>query len=133
MNVILLAGLFCIIAAWVVFASRNRWVYLQRAKLNRFDGDVHAITQYVDYDDMMKKFWVWDIEKLRLRNPGDADTGGKIKRRNGYPLWFIGQIASTLIGVVVGMRHGAEVGVAVGYALLVLVDIRRQTARVGVQ
>ncbi|MFA6063859.1 MAG: hypothetical protein WC736_14830 [Gallionella sp.] len=44
-----------------------------------------------------------------------------------YSLWLIGQIAATLIGIAIGMRHGADIGIAVGYAIVVLVDIRQQT------
>ena len=58
--------LFSVSAIYI--AIRNQWVFKRRTELNRFDGKLHVITQYVDYDTMMYKFWVWDIEKLKLPN-----------------------------------------------------------------
>lgn len=49
-------------------AYRNSWVFDRRTELNRFEGNVHVIKQYVDYGTMMNKFWVWDIEKLKVPN-----------------------------------------------------------------
>ena len=50
---------------------------------------------------------------------------------NGYVkdnclLWLLGQIAATGIGVLVWHDYGFAVGIAVGFALCVLVDIRGQ-------
>lgn len=59
---------------------RNEWVYQERTRLIRefHDKRVEDIyngivpdwrlewdDDYLSYDEMMKKFWVWDIEKLR--------------------------------------------------------------------
>ena len=52
----------------IFMAYRNSWVFYQRNKLNRFEGGAHVIHQYVDYSTMMNKFWVWDIEKLKVSN-----------------------------------------------------------------
>jgi hypothetical protein len=46
---------------------RNWWVFKHQTKLNRFEGNEHVIKQYLDYDAMMWKFWIWDIEKLRKK------------------------------------------------------------------
>lgn len=42
--------------------------------------------------------------------------------KNG--LWWFGQTISTLIGGITSMSYGLGVGLAVGYALCLLVDIR---------
>jgi hypothetical protein len=52
----------------VFMLYRNLWVFERRNELNRFEGGVHIILQYVDYGTMMNKFWVWDIEKLKVSN-----------------------------------------------------------------
>lgn len=52
----------------LVILVRNEWVYKKRMELNRFEDGVHIIKQYMGYDDMMYRFWVWDIEKLRKPN-----------------------------------------------------------------
>ena len=39
-------------------------------------------------------------------------------------MWYLGQFLSTMFGIVVFTKYGIEAGLAVGYALLVLVDIR---------
>lgn len=43
-------------------------------------------------------------------------------------LWCIGQGLSVVAGIAIAKEHGAAIGVAVAYALLLLVDIRLQTA-----
>ena len=50
----------------IAFLSRNIWVYNRRNKLNRFENGVHVINQYADYDTMMLKIWIWDIEKFKM-------------------------------------------------------------------
>lgn len=47
----------------ILMLVRNEWVYKSRDKLisERFD----EYDDYLDYDAMMRKFWVWDIEKLK--------------------------------------------------------------------
>jgi hypothetical protein len=47
---------------------RNSWVYRRRIELNRFENGVHVIDSYVDYDTMLRKFWIWDVEKFKLHN-----------------------------------------------------------------
>ncbi len=42
---------------------RNLWVYDQRSELLR--KSLREYDTYKDYDTMMIKFWVWDIEKFK--------------------------------------------------------------------
>ncbi len=51
-------------------AIRNRWVFDRQTELNRFENGVHVIRGYADYDTMMRKFWIWDVEKFKLPNAG---------------------------------------------------------------
>ena len=48
----------------------------------------------------------------------------------GYTMWYLGQFLSTMFGIVVATKYGIEAGLAVGYALLVLVDIRFNTTTI---
>lgn len=41
-------------------------------------------------------------------------------------LWWLGQGIALAIGITMSVKHGSEIGGAVGYALCVLVDIRSQ-------
>jgi hypothetical protein len=41
-------------------------------------------------------------------------------------LWVLGNFISVVIGGLVGGQHGAPIGIAVGYALMLLVDIRAE-------
>ena len=52
------------------FAYRNSWVYDRRIELNRFENGTYVIQLYLDYTEMMNKWWVWDIEKLKVSNDG---------------------------------------------------------------
>ena len=52
----------------IVFAYRNIWVGIRRNKLNRIENGVHIISQYADYDTMVLKLWIWDIEKFKITN-----------------------------------------------------------------
>jgi len=45
----------------------------------------------------------------------------------GYAMWYIGQLLSVIFGIFIAAKYGFEAGLAVGYALLVLVDIRFNT------
>jgi hypothetical protein len=47
---------------------RNAWVFERRIELNRFENGAHVIRSYADYDTMMRKFWVWDVEKFKMPN-----------------------------------------------------------------
>ena len=47
---------------------RNKWVFDRLTELNRFEGNHHVIRDYADYDTMMRKFWIWDVEKFKLPN-----------------------------------------------------------------
>lgn len=47
---------------------RNLWVIKRRIELNRFENGIHVIENYADYDTMIRKFWIWDVEKFKLPN-----------------------------------------------------------------
>lgn len=48
---------------------RSNWVFSQRAKiLNR---NLKEYETLVDFNTMMRKFWIWDIEKFKTVNPMD--------------------------------------------------------------
>ena len=47
---------------------RNQWVFERQTELNRFENGVHVICGYADYDTMMRKFWIWDVEKFKVPN-----------------------------------------------------------------
>lgn len=47
---------------------RNSWVFNRRTELNRFENGIHVIKNYTDYDTMIRKFWIWDVEKFKLPN-----------------------------------------------------------------
>lgn len=44
-----------------------------------------------------------------------------------HALWVLGNLLSAGAGVLLAMKYGFEIGMAAGYALSVLVDIREQT------
>lgn len=67
------ALIISIIAVWVrafsfMLIKRNEWVFNRRNELNRFEDDTHVIRNYADYDTMMRKFWIWDVEKFKKLN-----------------------------------------------------------------
>lgn len=55
-----------IISAYAFLISvRSLWVSNRLNELNRFENGVHVIRNYADYNTMMRKFLVWDIEKFK--------------------------------------------------------------------
>lgn len=54
----LLFVIFIIIGLFMLV--RNEWVYAQFQKIN-FD----TREEYLNYDEMMIRFWIWDVERLR--------------------------------------------------------------------
>ena len=58
----------CLFLIPVLIFVRNEWVFRKRRPLNRFENGIHIIDQYISYDQMMCKFWIWNIEKLRKPN-----------------------------------------------------------------
>ena len=54
---------------------RNEWVFKHRIELNRHENGVHLINEYIGYNEMIRKFWIWDIEKLKKTNvPNVGET-----------------------------------------------------------
>ena len=60
----IVALVLALYSLWLV--ERNKWVFDRRTELNRFENGTHVIRGYADYDTMMRKFWVWDVEKFKL-------------------------------------------------------------------
>lgn len=74
-------GIIAIVLVYSIFMLiRNEWVSTKRTNLidEFFDKKIQMIRRgeipsydnnwnddYLSYDEMMRKFWVWDIEKLR--------------------------------------------------------------------
>lgn len=59
---------YVILLLWaVLMLVRNQWVFNRRIELNRFEGDEHVLGKYISYNAMMLRFWVWDIEKLKIK------------------------------------------------------------------
>jgi len=52
----------------LVLAVRNSWVFKRQTELNRHENGVHVIRGYADYNTMIRKFWIWDVEKFKLPN-----------------------------------------------------------------
>jgi hypothetical protein len=58
---ILSVVLFCLFVLY-----RNRWTHDNLTKLNYFDDNHnHVIKNYLTYDQIFLRFWIWDIEKLK--------------------------------------------------------------------
>lgn len=70
-NVVLMIFVFIACAALFILI-RSEWVFKKRMELNRHENGVHVITEYIDYNQMVFKFWIWDIEKMRIKK---IDTG----------------------------------------------------------
>lgn len=43
---------------------RNEWVYKQQAKLIQFG----TYKNYINYEEMFWRFWIWDIEKMMVKS-----------------------------------------------------------------
>ncbi len=59
---------FCFALYSLCLSIRNLWVFNRRIELNRFENGIHVIENYADYDTMIRKFWIWDVEKFKLPN-----------------------------------------------------------------
>ena len=57
--------LTALVLGWAGFITlRNHWVYTKRQQ-TLHDHGVDAVQNLIEYDDMMYRFWCWDIEKLK--------------------------------------------------------------------
>ncbi len=68
LTILVYASVSASVAAFVVaifMGVRNNWVYLRQMELNRFENGRHIIKEYASYNEMMFKFWIWDVEKFR--------------------------------------------------------------------
>ena len=43
---------------------RNEWVYKQQAKLIQLG----TYKNYINYEEMFWRFWIWDIEKMMVKS-----------------------------------------------------------------
>lgn len=51
--------------AWLVFCLiRNNWTYKARMAAI-IDGSLEEYNRLPDYDTMMMRWWVWDVEKFK--------------------------------------------------------------------
>lgn len=51
---------------------------------------------------------------------------GRILKKGNFGLWLTGQMAALLIGIGLSIQHDWTLGLAAGFAIMVLVDIRGQ-------
>jgi len=56
-------AIFCLMVWFVFMEYRNEWVYKQRVMIIENDSD--EIEKYISYDEMMRRFCIWDVEKLK--------------------------------------------------------------------
>jgi hypothetical protein len=64
----LLLLLIFIVLLLVIFVTnfmffRNEWVWKKRNEIILYRYD--EFDDYISYQEMFKKFWIWDIEKMR--------------------------------------------------------------------
>jgi hypothetical protein len=52
-----------VIFVYIFFLCRNEWVYKKRIEM--IDNRFHEYNNYISYYEMIIKFWIWDIEKMR--------------------------------------------------------------------
>ena len=65
MLVIMVGGILILFCIYILF--RNIWVYTKRLEINKKcykEGDWTEYNKLLSYDNMMKKWWCWDITKL---------------------------------------------------------------------
>lgn len=66
--------LFLALAGWLslfvcgLILVRNEWVFGACLFIIKTSPDEYE--NYLDYDEMMRKFWIWDIEKLKKPTSG---------------------------------------------------------------
>ncbi|WP_333858364.1 hypothetical protein [Denitromonas sp.] len=56
----------------------------------------------------------------------DSTMIGRTIKCGNFALWFTGQITALFIGAGVAIQHDWSIGCAVGFSIMVLVDIRGQ-------
>ena len=55
------------ICIMIYLVFRNQWVYSKR--INLLYNDISEYNKLLEYGDMLyKRFWIWDIEKLKKGN-----------------------------------------------------------------
>ena len=59
--------IICLIASFVTI--RNYWVFSAR-------GEIKIYHEYLSYDQMMLRIWIWNIEKMKLK---EYRKGGIVK------------------------------------------------------
>lgn len=56
---VLIIMIMILLGSSIYIYYRNYWVYRERCKITYLNND------FISYDKMMLKFWIWDIEKLK--------------------------------------------------------------------
>lgn len=62
----ILIGILIGILLGIYILIRNDWVYKKRIKLIKFENGSLLIDQYVSYNTMICRFWIWDIKKFKI-------------------------------------------------------------------
>lgn len=70
MELLLIAGLFGLFGLFfliccVVGMTRAHWVYIKRMEI--ITDNHKNLNDYISDDDMYKKFWCWNIEKMKIK------------------------------------------------------------------
>ena len=53
----------------IVFYFKIKLEYIHKKRMRIISEDYKKIKEYISYEDMIfKKFWIWDIEKMKRRN-----------------------------------------------------------------
>lgn len=55
----------CLIIGCMFALVRNEWVYRQRIFVLRSENGLEEFKRLPSYDEMMGRFWVWDVEKFK--------------------------------------------------------------------
>jgi hypothetical protein len=62
-DIIFITFIISVIVGCMFMVIRAEWVYRRRIEI--IDNNFEEYHNYLTFEEMMKKFWIWDIEKLR--------------------------------------------------------------------
>lgn len=69
-KLIILTALTVVFTCYIIYMGiRNVWVFKQRTSL--IEKDFSKYSKLCSYDQMMKKFWIWDIDSFIDKNKED--------------------------------------------------------------
>lgn len=61
--IVLMIASLVALACCGLMLLRNNWVYRRRIEL--IETNYAEYASYLDYQEMLRKWWIWDVEKLR--------------------------------------------------------------------